>query len=1389
MDPMLEIAHGFLKTERKAASRTSQCIDMSNEHSGDIFPEDIYARIEEQVKELSERTKKKEQSTDSAGGMQLYLWGARDERAQEILADVFYANPQIARRLCEIKKELIPGFVHYLAQEAHRYWQIEKSGVEPNIGTKKLLHELFDKYKYVVHETFPDAFELALIEKPEFMVELNKHLRTAHPFSMVLREELEEISHSRLVRLRSDPDARKARMVDEILRIRSRLSRLREMEIGDRDVIDREEKRLAAKEGELKKMIARSEKRRLKGAVGPRLVGEREQEAKPPGRVQPGAEGGPAAAGSPPDPSPESGNYEIRFPPIQAEEMSLFGLALSGGGIRSATFNLGVLQGLADLDLLRRLDYLSGVSGGSHIAAWLAAWIKREPDGIRRVQRWLSPLRSPTPDTDETHPVQFLRRFSNYLAPKKGFLSTDMWSILTIWLRNTILNQIVFVLLMASLLTAPKLIFEALDKGWWLFLQHDDTWIGVLIMILAIGLASLAGMNLHRFDPGVQASIERRKTPFFLWTQFGVWLTGVLGCMVLGLAGASLIFYNGGIFWNRKTGWVIFSVAIMVVLVSLHLSSRAWRLFLPQRPGTVPTVGQKAKGYIAVFLASAVSALVGGAIFETVVRRYEPWHIFPLILFSFPGEQQWQLSKAVVLGPALVLGILSMSMLLLIGLMGYNLPDNRREWWGRMGAMLLIILGLWTTLLACSLWGPAFVLWIITKHHLSIPVSMVWLTITALGSRWGFSSQTPPAVLGKLEAKPLPSILRTVPRKWIALIAPYVYIAGLAMMLSYVLYAIPGWIDKSPTIHNFAGNSPSSTLSSPEYWYQLSIGSRPWLLPTMFCTMLAVAAILAWRFDINEFSMHSFYKNRLVRCYLGASRAGQRNPNPFTGFDSEDDMRLSLLRVDPPVPKDLNRAARPYRGPFPIFNTTLNLVAGRELAWQDRKAASFVFTPLHCGFEFRRETAYDQEHLANFGYRQTVDYAEPDSLGPALGTSMATSGAAVNPNMGYHSSPAVSFLMALFNARLGCWMGNPRHRTTWRLSSPRAGLAYLVNELIGGTNDTSRFVNLSDGGHFENLGIYELVRRHCKYIIVCDAEEDLPFSFPGLANAIRKCRADFGIDIRLDPDQLRPVFTTGGDQGRSRAHCAVGDIVYSAQTTGKLLYIKTSLTGDEPGDVLSYKLHYSAFPHQSTLNQFFDESQFESYRALGLHIAMAILQRSAEYNFEDTPEHVEPEESPGEKKVCALCRDANNKFLKKVFQSLNAMWYPPTTNMVTLRDRHRELYDQLIEMFRTSDKESLVTAACTFFRTQDPRGPFLAYSKMIELMHRVFQDLDLEIMVDHPYNEGWMNMFRGWAGDRGFRIAWEAARDNYDNRFRDFCHKELNLELGVQGDSREKPAA
>ena len=221
--------------------------------------------------------------------------------------------------------------------------------------------------------------------------------------------------------------------------------------------------------------------------------------------------------------------------------------------------------------------------------------------------------------------------------------------------------------------------------------------------------------------------------------------------------------------------------------------------------------------------------------------------------------------------------------------------------------------------------------------------------------------------------------------------------------------------------------------------------------------------------SVNQFSLHGMYRDRLVRTFIGSSRqAEERRPSPFTGFDAQDDMRISCLAA-------LGR-------PLHVVNTTLNLVAENTLATQERKSTTFTISPLHAG----------SRHV---GYRPAAAYAGGLTLGEAL----TTSGAAVSPNMGAESSPALTFLLALFNARLGVWAGNPgpAGKETWTRTEPRFGVKPILNELLGRTSDRNPYVYLSDGGHFENLGLYEMVLRRCRYIVACDAGCDPQYRVRG----------------------------------------------------------------------------------------------------------------------------------------------------------------------------------------------------------------------------------------------------------------------------------------------------
>jgi hypothetical protein len=287
--------------------------------------------------------------------------------------------------------------------------------------------------------------------------------------------------------------------------------------------------------------------------------------------------------------------------------------------------------------------------------------------------------------------------------------------------------------------------------------------------------------------------------------------------------------------------------------------------------------------------------------------------------------------------------------------------------------------------------------------------------------------------------------------------------------------------------------------------------------------------------------------------------------------------------------------------PVHIVNTALNLTTKVNLAWQQRMAASFAFTPFYSGFEFP-----DGEG----GYRPSDRYTR--SGGVQLGSVISVSGAAASPNMGYHSAPAAAFLMTMFNARLGRWYGNPALPKSdfWLKSSPVLGLGYLAKELFARAGIDSNYVYLSDGGHFENTAIYELVRRKCKLIVAVDAGQDVDYKFEDIGNAIRKCEVDLNVAIQLDLSDLHSSLSSvDGRYKMAKKNYAIGTVHYdkNRKNDGVIIYIKSSLTGSEPCDLINFKLEQPAFPHHSTIDQFFNESQFESYRGLGLHMADSLL--------------------------------------------------------------------------------------------------------------------------------------------------------------------------------------
>ena len=286
-----------------------------------------------------------------------------------------------------------------------------------------------------------------------------------------------------------------------------------------------------------------------------------------------------------------------------------------------------------------------------------------------------------------------------------------------------------------------------------------------------------------------------------------------------------------------------------------------------------------------------------------------------------------------------------------------------------------------------------------------------------------------------------------------------------------------------------------------------------------------------------------------------------------------------------------------HRGPYHIINTNLVLVNSPNRRRRTRGGDSFILSPLYCGGEAT-------------GWCKTKDFMDD---GMTLSTAMATSGAAANPNtgvggVGVTRSPLVSALMAFFTIRLGYWAGHPRVSAGSTPHSPnhfRPGLY----DALGGYHENSPFIHLSDGGHFENLAIYELIRRRVRLIICCDGGADANFKFNDLANAINRAEVDFGARITFREQNALSSMTPSQPADFPRQSLVsergflVGDIRYRNGDEGTLILLKTTMIAGLPLAVQRYKATHSEFPDQSTADQFFDEGQFEAYRQLGYHIA------------------------------------------------------------------------------------------------------------------------------------------------------------------------------------------
>jgi len=348
----------------------------------------------------------------------------------------------------------------------------------------------------------------------------------------------------------------------------------------------------------------------------------------------------------------------------------------------------------------------------------------------------------------------------------------------------------------------------------------------------------------------------------------------------------------------------------------------------------------------------------------------------------------------------------------------------------------------------------------------------------------------------------------------------------------------------------------------------------------------------------NILSSHRFYRFRLKDAFLDGSN-----------------IKLNTLAEE-------DEGKKWTFAPYPLINTTLNLQADKDISGI-KSCDYFLLSPLYCGSKIT-------------GYISTDG---TEYKGMTLATALTISGAAVNPSMGYKSTRLLSFFMTLFNLRLGYWALNPKifNPSAYDISDMRSRLStlmrktavwtaekhsyaltfwpyYNIAELLGSMHSRRIRVNLSDGGNIENLAVFELLRRKCRLIIAADAGADPDYSFSDLQNLMLRARNELEISIEFSEEQdpekiIRPDLKSG----QSPKHYAIGkmyDLPEKGETKtciGYFVYVKASVTAqtrkldeeERKNDFYSYKNYHLDFPHESTVDQFFDAKQWEAYKTLG----------------------------------------------------------------------------------------------------------------------------------------------------------------------------------------------
>jgi hypothetical protein len=763
------------------------------------------------------------------------------------------------------------------------------------------------------------------------------------------------------------------------------------------------------------------------------------------------------------------------------------GLALSGGGIRSASFAMGVMQGLQAWDVMRKFDYLSTVSGGGYIGSSLSYFLVQHARNKPGDREFWFPFgrkgqagargdnpRSTTGDDDPVEIVSFIRQHAHYLTP------------------------------------APKLgIFALVANALRAVLFSLSIYFAVLVLLMALV-----------FDSGRIAPYLAREVVDF---------APIDGC-------------------------------------ACTLGAPAKAAPAPQTV-CLPVCGTPSSGVSACIPVAAqppacAAQATGGCEFHW-------WSLLFLPCVQHGNEiTPGGLNVFAILG-LLALGFAGLSTLIYsVGSYVAGVPrahDDKdrpiRVYYSSFTIPLTATLGI---LLKVQIVGLALG---------SLPWAFGWAEQHSDGNLIGAISVAV-AYIGTWREKHKVMLGKLAESSLWKSIWPYLY----SVLAIYgILFLAYGVSEQVP-----------DPFGPQKGWFLALVGA------TIFFGVFT---------NLNLVSQHRMYRDRLMEALCPDSeyvKRGEWGPAKVA-----DAMQMSRLAGGARSGVD-NKNIKPIHvvGPYHLVNTALIIPDSRQPKYSGRGADSFVLSPLFCGSDASK-------------WAESVRYMGDRMMLP---TAMAISGAALNAHSGPDGkgvlrTPLVSFLLTLFGVQLGYWAPNPGRPKQWQQKANylRPGLDGLIGFRM---NESGRFVQLSDGGHFENLGLYELIRRKLDLIVVSDGGQDGEFSFADLGNAIERVRVDFGVSIHFDdpdftlegvlPQQREALSDTWSKKfGLAKRGFAFASIIYPDRPPhecGVLIYIKATMIEKLPSDLYAYKAENPEFPDQSTLDQFFDEDQFEAYRELGYRL-------------------------------------------------------------------------------------------------------------------------------------------------------------------------------------------